>query len=66
MKKKIFSKLNLKKEQISTLNAAAISGGRLVAEGSDCAGTCTCNCSDDCTRDLSCGGGKSNCIPCQA
>ncbi len=66
MKKRNLAKLNLKKEQISMLNAAAISGGIIAAEGSDCEGTCTCNCSDDCTRDLSCGGGKSNCIPCQA
>lgn len=67
MKKRETSKLRLNKKQISTLNAAAISGGKLIAnaDGSDCEGTCTCNCSDDCTRAFSCGGGKSNCIPCE-
>ena len=55
MKKREISKLSLNKKQISILHN--LKGG--IMEGSDCAGTCSCECSN-----ASCNEVKSECIAC--
>ena len=60
MKKRKLKKLALNRESISKLNAEEIKGGK----GSDCAGTCTCECSNDCTEQVTCSGEESECLPC--
>ncbi len=63
MKKREISKLKLNKKQISTLNFHNLRGGMFAhADGSDCEGTCTCNC----TEVQTCGTEKSKCIACQS
>ena len=67
MKKREISKLKLNKKQISTLNYHNLRGGNF-AIGSDCEGTCTCECSVDCTKGATCGCNtdKSECTPCHS
>jgi hypothetical protein len=63
MKKREISKLSLNKKQISTLNYHNLFGGaRLIHAGSDCEGTCTCNC----TEVQTCGTEESECIACHS
>jgi hypothetical protein len=56
MKKRNLAKLSLNKKQISILHN--LKGG-VVGQGTDCAGTCSCECSN-----ASCNEVKSECIAC--
>ncbi|PTX64163.1 hypothetical protein C8N46_101774 [Kordia periserrulae] len=62
MKKREISKLSLNKKQISTLNYHNLRGGKFAVAGSDCEGTCTCNC----TEVQTCGTEESECIACHS
>lgn len=65
MKKREITKLSLNKKQISTLNFHNLRGGRLVHAGSDCEGTCSCNCTKE-YHTCDCDTEESDCLPCHS